>query len=308
MPKPILVGYDPRTFDHAPVNFGVAAAAFTGAPLIIASVYAGGAFIGEMGSGHMDEELAGDAGVPLEHLRRQLEEQQVRAEYRPLQGTSPPAALHRAAEEFDAGLLVIGSTDRGGVGQVLPGSTAERLMHGAPCPVTVVPTGWERGGGLKTLGVAFADTPEGRQALEGAVALARRAGAKLRVLAAVKPHHFGRGAGGRPGAEETTYDQAGVDTNAAMRKVLEELTAGGDAVDVEFDISAQHPADFLIAASENVDLLICGSRGYGPQRAVLLGGVSRKVTAAARCPVIVLARGAAYGLEGLIGEEAGAAA
>ena len=38
MSKPILVGYDPVSADHAPVNFGVAAARFTGAPLIVASV------------------------------------------------------------------------------------------------------------------------------------------------------------------------------------------------------------------------------------------------------------------------------
>ena len=65
------------------------------------------------------------------------------------------------------------------------------------------------------------------------------------------------------------------------------------------------PADFLIAASENIDLLVCGSRGYGPRRAVLLGGVSRRVTTEAHCPVIVLARGAEAGLDALIGEQAG---
>jgi nucleotide-binding universal stress UspA family protein len=67
------------------------------------------------------------------------------------------------------------------------------------------------------------------------------------------------------------------------------------------------PGDFLIAASENVDLLICGSRGYGPTRAVLLGGVSRRVTSEAHCPVIVLSRGAEADLEALVSEEAGAA-
>jgi hypothetical protein len=40
-----------------------------------------------------------------------------------------------------------------------------------------------------------------------------------------------------------------------------------------------------------VDLLVMGSRGYGPGLAVLLGGVSRRVTTAARCPVLVMPRG-----------------
>ena len=72
-------------------------------------------------------------------------------------------------------------------------------------------------------------------------------------------------------------------------------------------MSVGDPADFLIAASERLDLLICGSRGYGPARAVLLGGVSRRVVSEARCPVIVLARGVETGLDALVDEGAEAA-
>jgi nucleotide-binding universal stress UspA family protein len=308
MPKPILVAYDPKTGDRAPVNFGVAAAAFTGAPLIIGSVYAGGVVAGQMGHGHMDEELAEDASVPLDHLERQLRADGIKVECRPLQGTSVPHALHNAAEEFGIGLIVVGSTDRGRLGRVMPGSTAERLMHGAPCPIVVVPHGWERGSGLQTIGVAWADTPEGHEALEGAMALARRAGAKVRLLRAVHPREFGRAAGGRPGAEATSFDAVGAEMSDAKRAMCEEATKLAPGVEVEADISAQDAADFLIAASANVDLLICGSRGYGPQRAVLLGGVSRKVTAGAQCPVIILARGVKAGLEALVDEQAGAPA
>ena len=41
MSKPIIVGYDPQTSDRAPVDFAVAAARFTGASLVVASVCAG---------------------------------------------------------------------------------------------------------------------------------------------------------------------------------------------------------------------------------------------------------------------------
>ena len=36
-----------------------------------------------------------------------------------------------------------------------------------------------------------------------------------------------------------------------------------------------------------------GSRGYGPLRVVLVGGVSGKVIRSAHCPVVVIPRGAA---------------
>ena len=50
------------------------------------------------------------------------------------------------------------------------------------------------------------------------------------------------------------------------------------------------PTDALIGESETLDLLVAGSRGYGPVRAVLLGGVSRALVRDAACPVVVSPR------------------
>jgi hypothetical protein len=47
-------------------------------------------------------------------------------------------------------------------------------------------------------------------------------------------------------------------------------------------------------------MLIMGSRALGPKRAVMLGSVSRKVIAAATCPVVVLPRGAAAQTDALL--------
>ena len=303
MPKPILVGYDPHRADRAPVHFGVAAARFTGAPLIVGSAHEDAAALGQIGDSPLhDAEIAARQG--LDDLRRELQADGVSAECRSLEGRSAAAAIHHAADSFGAGLVVVGSTDRGHIGRLAVGSTAERVIHGAPCPVAVVPHGWEAGEGLRTLGVAFADTPEGQNALAGAAALARRAGAKLRVLAAVHPRAFGRAAGGTPGlgSEKTSFDAVGTEIDAMTQRVTHQASVEG--LDVDVDVSAQDAADFLIAASGRVDLLVCGSRGYGPQRAVLLGGVSRKLIAGAHCPVIVLARGVEAALESLVVEPA----
>jgi nucleotide-binding universal stress UspA family protein len=61
----------------------------------------------------------------------------------------------------------------------------------------------------------------------------------------------------------------------------------GAPVDVDVDVIA--PEDMLIAASGELDLLVCGTRGYGPRPAPRLGGVTRALTEPARCPVIVQA-------------------
>jgi nucleotide-binding universal stress UspA family protein len=39
--------------------------------------------------------------------------------------------------------------------------------------------------------------------------------------------------------------------------------------------------------TQSLDLLVLGSRGYGPLRSVLLGGVSGHLIRTASCPVVV---------------------
>jgi nucleotide-binding universal stress UspA family protein len=308
MSKPIIAGYDPATADRAPVNFGVAAASFTGARLIVASVSAAG---DRPGAGQQDEDLVLDCSGALAEAERELEREGIPVECRGLTGTSAARALHESAEAEEAGLLVVGSTRQGAIGRVLPGSTAERLMHGAPCPIAIVPSGWEAGGGLHTIGVAYVDTEEGREALRGAHALAQRAGATLRVLAAVKAGlaMYGETEAPMAGQRGKEFDEVEGELRVRAEEALRRATDALDGdVPVETDAFVEDPADVLIRVSEHLDLLVCGSRGYGPLRAVLLGGVSRRLTAEALCPVIVLPRGVTSSLEALMAASPGAAA
>jgi nucleotide-binding universal stress UspA family protein len=307
MSKPIIVGYDPKTSDRAPVNFGVAAARFTGAPLIVASVCAGAGAHDRSHAADLEEDLVPAAAEALEQVERELDAEGIASETRELENTSAARALHEAAEAADAGLLVVGSTRRGVVGRVLPGSTAERLMHGAPCAIAIVPHEWEAGAGLNTIGVAFVDTEEGQQALRSGHALALRSGAKLRVLTAVKPGLSAYGDTEASTAVQSAKDSTEVEGELRLdaEDALERAVAAldGDVV-VETDAFVEDPADVLIRVSENLDLLVCGSRGYGPLRAVLLGGVSRRLAAEAQCPMVVLPRGVKSALETLMTDAA----
>ncbi len=52
---------------------------------------------------------------------------------------------------------------------------------------------------------------------------------------------------------------------AAAERAVDAATAGQTGVAVKTDVSVDDPTDSLIAASERLDLLICGSRGFeGP--------------------------------------------
>ena len=47
----------------------------------------------------------------------------------------------------------------------------------------------------------------------------------------------------------------------------------------------------LAIAGKNLDLIVCGSRGYGPFRQVVLGSVSSELVTEARCPILIVPRG-----------------
>src|SRR5436305_1826369 len=104
MSKPIIAGYDPATSDRAPVNFGVAAARFTGAPLIVVSV---GAARDRSDAGQHEADLVPDVTEALDEARRALEPEGISVECRGLTGTSAARALHETGEAEDAGMLVV---------------------------------------------------------------------------------------------------------------------------------------------------------------------------------------------------------
>ena len=298
------------------MRLGVVLARVTEAPLIVASVQApaGPRPIGVPPPQQLpyaivqpDPDLLHDCAPEVEEIRLELEPYGIQADCKVLIGTSAAKALHEAAEECRAGLLVVGSSRRGARGRVLAGATAARLLSGSPCPVAVAPHGWERQELPKTIGVAFRDTEDGREALRGALALARRAHASLRVVTVVEE-------GLRAALESDTYraGQAGksvedvigeyeLSARRAAEKALAELD-GQRQLAAEIESSVGDPVDVLVRLSEHLDLLVCGSRGYGPLRAVLLGAVSGRIVTEARCPVAVVPRGRESRLESLIGE------
>jgi nucleotide-binding universal stress UspA family protein len=73
----------------------------------------------------------------------------------------------------------------------------------------------------------------------------------------------------------------------------------GDFVPVEINTFVGDPAQTLIDTSQNLDVLVCGSRGQGALRSAVLGSVSRRVTAEAHCPVLVLPPGVTAPLDRL---------
>jgi len=201
---------------------------------------------------------------------------------------SPGRALHLAAKRHQGDLIVVGSAHRGVMGRVFAGDVTTGTLHGAECPVIVTPRGYaQHGTDLRTIGVGFDGSPESRAATELARDLATAAGARLTVIRVVEPP--------APGGPALGYD---ADWAQRAQERREEIQAELDAVAAELgdvasgELVVGDPPTELAYAGNELDLLVTGSRGYGPVRRLMLGSTSAKLVHEAPCPVLVLTRGA----------------
>jgi nucleotide-binding universal stress UspA family protein len=209
-------------------------------------------------------------------------------------GASPTRELHDLAEARDARMIVLGSSHRGPVGRVLPGAVVDRLLTAAPCAVAVAPRGYATATStLRRIGVAYDGSPESGLALGLATELAQRADADLQLIVVADPHEAIAAVAVAGAWAGTATTQEGIErVQHRMEEVLRRgLGSSGAGIEATGDvITDADPTSVIAGASEHLDLLLMGSRGYGPLGRVLLGGVSSRVVRDAGCPVILTPR------------------
>lgn len=216
-----------------------------------------------------------------ELLRAVRSEADLDARLRVIEAASVGRGLHLLAEHVDADLLVVGSTRRGLLGRVLLGDDTQAALNGAPCAVAVAPAGYgTHPAVMREIGVGYDGSAESRYALEFARTLAASRGAKLSAFEAISlPAYLFLGPAAPPdepleevveAARERIAALGGVEPHAAYGSAPEELA--------------------LYSAS--LDLLVTGSRDYGPVGRMLHGSTTARLARTARCPLLVLTRAA----------------
>lgn len=284
MARNIIIAVDAKQRTLDALALGSLLAGATKAPVALLAVFPYDPF-SDPDSGEL-REVRDEAHATLVELAAA---EGLHAEARVVAGNFAARELQRATEQPDAGVVVVGSTTRGPVGRLLPGGVAERLLTGAACPVAIAPRGYadRRPPRIARIAVGIDGSDEGRHALDAALTLARAAGARVRVVTAFARLAFG---GVPPGVLPSDS------SNEELRRRLQAVhdAAVGTAraaVDVEQRFLTGSPGEVLAAQADEVDLLVVGSRGYGPLGAVLLGSTSSRLARTATCPLLVTPRG-----------------
>jgi nucleotide-binding universal stress UspA family protein len=209
-------------------------------------------------------------------------------------GGQPYQEIVRVAREIDADLIVLATRGHSGLKHLLLGSTAERVVRNAPCPIFVVRKRKQR---TKTATKPFAirtilaPTDFSQSSLAGteyAAFLARTLGATVRLFHAVYMY--------------TNYvfiDWAGVRLSGLAEAVEETARQEMEALKqmdcwrgltVQTEIIPGPAVDEICAAagSPDVDLIVTSTHGRTGLKHALIGSIAEHVVRYAERPVFVV--------------------
>ncbi len=258
------------------------------AGLLVAHVHPFEQFSSLMEPDEYDSLVRETADSVFAHAREILDDATER-ELRLVSERSPAEGLGSLAADAGAALVVVGSSRRSRLARVLAGSVAEDLLSGAPVPIAVAPRGFADAEHAvhAAVGCAYDGSAESEAALRLAIELAQDLDARLRVISVHQRIPFGQ--------VSVTGALGYRSPNDAMRDALQQRLAQAtstipDGLHVEARLLDGEPAETHIGESQTLDVLVAGSRGYGPVRTVLLGSVSRALVRDAACPVVVSPR------------------
>jgi len=236
----------------------------------------------------------------LKHASAQLVDLKGRAEGRGIAVTTrvatglPSEEVISAAREEDSDLIVVGTRGKTGLAHILLGSTAERVIRGAPCPVLSVRTDsadledervLARPVRLERILVPVDFSDCSLDALEYAVVVAQQAKASLMLLHVLEPVSYG-----------LDFTLSHMRTREHVReswtKRLKELTSSHQHshVAMEFQLRGGLPADSILDSAQTLpcDLIVMGTHGRRGISHTISGSVAEAVLRKSHCPVIAV--------------------
>lgn len=207
----------------------------------------------------------------------------------------PSEEVLTVARTEGAELIVVGTRGKTGLEHILLGSTAERIIRRAPCPVLTVPMEKQRADGgsatenpstaLKRILVPLDFSRCSFDALEYGVLVAQRSNAFMKLLHVLEPVSYGLDFTLPHAAQHESSKTAVTERLSALAS---SLTAAGLASD--FLMRGGLPADSIldVARAQSVDVIVMGTHGRRGLSHVVFGSVAESVLRRSLCPVLTV--------------------
>jgi nucleotide-binding universal stress UspA family protein len=186
-------------------------------------------------------------------------------------------------------VLILGSAADGKLGQVVIGSTADRLLHSSPVPLAISPRGYRgsKVGGLSRITAAYPGTPESVHVVERVATLAERLDVPMRVVTfAVRgrtmyPPEVGLN------AEDSILEAWASHARETLAQLKSDGVIGDDVV---LQVVTGNGWDQALDAADwqEGELLALGTSPWGGIARVFLGSRGSKILRHSPVPVLVL--------------------
>ena len=289
----VIVGYLAGKSGTAPLHLGVEAARTLRTSLTVATIvpkpwtFPSPARVDAEYAAWADQ-LADDSAQEAKRVLAAIGTK-VEVSYHAHAHRSVSGGLIEVVGELGAEVLVLGSSASGQLGQVVVGSTADRLLHSCPVPLAIAPRGYRgaRSGALTRITCGYPGTPGSVEVVRRVDALAARLGVPLRVITfAVRgrtmyPPEVGLH------AEDSIL--AAWETQAGeMLAALRTDGVIGDGVEVAV-VSGNDWGEALDDAEwQDGEILALGTSPVGGIARVFLGSRGTKILRVSPVPVLVL--------------------
>jgi len=237
--------------------------------------------------------VLGAEAKPLEQVEQMLlgvrERLAPRGVTKVLSDRSIARALRRLGDEREVDLFVLGSAAKATRGHARAGRDARQVVQEAPCAVAVAARGLQRAPfALRRVVVGVDGGAESEAALRWALALAGSHGAQVTAVAVADDSLPPVTASLTGGTAVVQWQEL----TAYRRERAEQVTAA--AIERDGVVAAQvrigDPAAELAAAAADADLLVVGSRQWGPLARVVLGSVGHDLLRDAPCSLVLVPR------------------
>lgn len=203
----------------------------------------------------------------------------------------PSEELNAAARAEDCDLIIMGTRGKTGLAHVLLGSTAERVIRTAPCPVLAVhaekeePVIEQTGPGLRRILVPIDFSDCSLEALEYAAVVAGQANASIDLVHVLEPVSYGLDFT-LSHAEERQQKRERISSN--LQALSAALSAAG--LTVKSHLRGGVPADTILDDMRVLqsDLIVMGTHGRRGLSHMMAGSVAEAVLRRADRPVLTV--------------------